>query len=720
LSVESHPAYVEESERLEQSLAQITRQYRRSLSTSEIKIEDVDEDEESMHAIRAAQEALETMRDDRVDRLKVAVREPYFGRIDFQEQGYEDPDALYIGKFGLEEKDNTRPLVIDWRAPVASLFYASASGGDERSTYTAPDGLIEGILWLKRNLAVKGGKLQHIADAKVKGDLEEAAGGDTFLLYRLQESRDAKLRDIVSSIQSEQNAIIRAEQDRPLIIQGVAGSGKTTVALHRLAYLLYTYQETMDSDRMVIFAPNRMFLDYIAEVLPELGVGGIKQVTFQVWALDQIDERLALIAPRERLESLFAPGVDPGAGVDAPGRFKGTLFFQEVLDRALLDFETDFVPDADLVLWKGASIKYREVCDWFHEQYRGYPLNTRMERIISRVRTWAKAEVDPYRGTLEEPERKKAMATALRQYVALWPNHTPLSLYKEILGLGAPKGRRVIELGFREIPASVLREARELFKRKLIALEDLAPLVYLQERLHGLREDRELDHVVIDEAQDFSPFQIALLRRLTKNDSFTILGDLSQGIHTYAGIRDWSEFIDLFPSERVEYHVLQQSYRSTLEIITFANEVLTRSGATQALAKPVFRAGEQVRVAQVGRDGLSEAIATEVRRMQERHSSVAVIGRTEAEVEALYTGLRDVGLKVERVTADQSRYLGGLSVIPSYLVKGLEFDGVIVASADAHNYRMNTRDARLLYVSLTRALHELAVFYCGERSPLLG
>jgi len=500
----------------------------------------------------------------------------------------------------------------------------------------------------------------------------------------------------------------------------VAGSGKTTVALHRLAYLLYTYQDTMDSNRMVIFAPNRMFLDYIAEVLPELGVGGIKQVTFQDWALDQIEEHLTLIPPSERLESLFAPGVDPGSGADAPGRYKGALFFQDVLDRALMEFETDFVPDADLVLWKGAQIRYREIYEWFHEQYRAYPLNTRKERILSRLRIWAKAEVDPYRGSSEEPQRKKAMSKAVQQYVNMWPKHTPLSLYKEILGLGAPKGRRVVELGFPEIPASVLREARELFNRKLIAAEDLAPLVYLQERLHGLREDRELDHVVIDEAQDFSPFQISLLRRLTKNDSFTILGDLSQGIHTYAGIKDWAEFMDLFPPERVEYHVLQQSYRSTYEIMTFANEVLIRSGATQALAKPVFRAGEQVRVNQVKRDDLSAAIADEIRRMQEHHTSIAVIGRTEAEVEALYTGLKDAGLKVERVTADQSRYLGGLSVIPSYLVKGLEFDGVILASADAHNYRMNTRDARLLYVSLTRALHELAVFYCGERSPLLG
>jgi DNA helicase-2/ATP-dependent DNA helicase PcrA len=719
VSAENHPAFKEERVQLGRSLETIDEQLGRLLGTREIKIEETDQEEESMHAIRAAQEALETMREEAVDRLKVAAREPYFGRIDFEEKAGEGREVLYIGKSGVAEAETNRPLVIDWRAPVASLFYTSGSGTDETATYEAPGGLVEGMLWLKRNLAIKGRRLQHIADAQVKGAPDGASGGDTFLLYRLQESRDNKLRDIVSTIQGEQNAIIRAERDRPLMIQGVAGSGKTTVALHRLAYLLYTYRESLSADRMVIFAPNRMFLDYIADVLPELGVGGIKQTTFADWALDQIDDRLVVIPPAERLETLFRPGSDPGEGGAAPGRFKGSLFFQEILARALDRYEAGFVPEMDLVLWPGARIPYADAATWFHEQYRRYPLNTRKERIISRVRTWAKAQVDPYRGTLKEPEKRKAMTTAVRQYVAQWPKHSPLSLYKEILGVGSARGKRVVDFGGLDIPLSVTAEANELFKRKVVAPEDLAPLVYLQQRLEGLHEDRQLDHVVIDEAQDFSPFQVDLLRHLTEYDSFTILGDLSQGIHTYTGIADWSELMAVFPSGSAQYHELRRSYRSTHEIITFANQVLMRIDTKASLAEPVFREGEKVRLRQEPQAKLTQAIAAEVRRMQERHASVAVVCRTEAEVEAIHRALRSAGLEAERITADQSRYVGGLSVIPSYLTKGLEFDGVVVADARAENYPLTRRDAKLLYVVCTRALHELTLFYVGELTPLL-
>lgn len=717
MSVENHPAYPEERARLDETLRQVKSQWRRLAGVSEIVVDE--EDEDALHAVRAAQEALETMREDAVERLKTARREPYFGRLDFEEGRGEGPEVLYIGKSGIKEEGSDRPLVIDWRAPVSSLFYTTAGGGDETVAYRAPGGLVEGMLWLKRNLAVKHGVLQHIADAKVKGAPDEAGGGDTFLLYRLQESRDDKLRDIVSSIQQEQNAIIRAEADRPLIIQGVAGSGKTTVALHRMAYLLYTYRDTMDAERMIIFAPNRMFLDYIADVLPELGVGGIKQVTFQDWALDNIDEALQMADPGERLAQYFAPGIDPGEDPASPGRFKGSLYFQEVLDRALAHYEDTFVPEADLELWPGKRISYPQIYIWFHEQYHLYPLNTRKKRILSRLRTWAKSQVEPYMGTLAEKERRKAMATAVRHYTALWPNHSALTLYKEILGLGAPRGKRVAELGSPDIPDAVVRESRALFKQDVVAPEDLAPLLYLEERLHGRKETRELDHVVIDEAQDVTPFQLALLRRLTRSDSLTILGDLSQGIHTYTGIASWDEFMAVFPPGAVSYHVLEQSYRSTHEIMTFANQVLIRAGSHGPLAKPVFRAGEPVRLRQVDAAGHHEAIAAEVRRLQQQHASVAVVARTDHEAAAVHATLRAFGLDAERITADQRKYKGGLSVIPSYLTKGLEFDAVIVADASAENYGISKRDARLLYVVCTRALHDLTLLYTGAISPLL-
>lgn len=715
MSAENHPAYQEEREHLDRTLARIDAELLRRLRLSEIVVEDTDQFEESMHAIRAAQEALESLRDEAVARLSVAALEPYFGRIDFVEEGAAEPQVLYIGKSGFAEPGSDQPLVIDWRAPVASLFYGAAAGG--KAAYTAPGGVVTGRLLRKRSLAVKWRRLQHIADAD-PGVADDGPAIDPFLLYRLQESRDHKLRDIVSTIQAEQNAIIRAEPDRPVLIQGVAGSGKTTVALHRLAYLLYTHRDTMAPERMIIFAPSRMFLDYIADVLPELGVGGIRQVTFQDWALGQLTDRVAPADAEAVLEERFRPGRLPGTGQeDPPGRFKGSLRFKAMLDRALERYEAQAVPEADLVLWPGAEVPYREIRDWYLRHYRRYPLNTRKDRIFARLRTWARAQLEPYRDEPEERDRRKAMVTALRRYLALWPTHSPLTLYREILGLGAPRGKRPLDLGA-AVPPDVTEASRYLLDGT-VATEDLAPLVYLQERLEGLADERRLDHVVIDEAQDFSPFQVDLLRRLTERDSFTILGDLSQAIHAETGVADWSEIAAVFPPGAVQHFRLERSYRSTAGIVTFANRVLARVGLTEGLARPVYREGPPVRLAGVARKEWVSAVAEEVRRLQSAHASVAVVCRTGAEARALADWLRAEGLAPELITPSRHRYLGGLSVIASYLTKGLEFDAVLVADAGAHNYALNRRDARLLYVVCTRALHELSVLYTGEVTPLL-
>ena len=309
------------------------------------------------------------------------------------------------------------------------------------------------------------------------------------------------------------------------------------------------------------------------------------------------------------------------------------------------------------------------------------------------------------------------MVTALRRYLALWPTHSPLTLYREILGLGAPRGKRPLDLGA-AVPPAVTEASRYLLDG-IVAPEDLAPLVYLQQRLEGLSDERRLDHVVIDEAQDFSPFQVDLLRRLTERDSFTILGDLSQAIHAETGVADWAEIAAVFPPGAVQYYQLERCYRSTANIITFANGVLARAGLTEGLASPVYREGPPVRVTGVSRKDWVCAVAAEVRRLQTSHAAVAVVCRTGTEARALSDWLRAEGLAPELITPSRHRYLGGLSVIASYLTKGLEFDAVVVADAGAHNYGPNRWDARLLYVVCTRALHELSVLYTGEVSPLL-
>ena len=541
MGLETHPAYHEEAERLAQTLTEVRGQLAELRAVPPLNIPELIDD--SMEALLVAEMALERIRLDKLRRLDLAEREPYFGRLDWQETGPGPVELLYIGKVGVARQHDNQPAVIDWRAPIASLFYTTALGGGDEAAYSSPDGTITGSIWLKRNIGIKYGVLQRIVDSKVKGAPIDSGEPilDEFLRYRLQESRDSRLRDIVSTIQAEQNAIIRAPLDRPLIIQGVAGSGKTTVALHRLAYLLYTFRDVILASRIIIFAPSRMFLDYIADVLPELGVDGVVQTTFADWALAELDEPITLADAGERYEHLFATGHDPGEGADAPGRFKGSLLFQQVLDFALAEFEAHFVPEADVVLWPGARLSGSTVARWFHESYKAYPIMARKERCIARVKKWAEDQLTPFMNTMNERERRKTMRDAVQKYVKLWPSHTALELYREMLGDKPTKKKAPARIGRADIPPRVVAESLALFKKEVVAPEDLAPLVYVKGKLRGYKEDRQLDHVVIDEAQDFSPFQIDLLRNLTRENSFTILGDLSQGIHAYAGIHRWDD-----------------------------------------------------------------------------------------------------------------------------------------------------------------------------------
>ncbi len=291
------------------------------------------------------EQALDDQRQRKLQSLKIAYQEPYFGRLDFQEDGANAPTPLYIGKTGIQDEKTNQLLVIDWRAPVASMFY-SFTGQSDRATYRSPDGSVEGIVHLKRNLSIRKQSLQRVVDSYIRGG-DNLGLADEFLLYKLQENKDNRLRDIVSTIQTEQDQIIRAERHKALFIQGVPGSGKTTVALHRLAFLLYQYQDNIRPEKIIIFAPNRMFLDYISDVLPELGVGGVQQTTFAEWALDILSENdITLRDQSEQISRWFDTRRDLSAPEEEATRFKGSMTFFKWMETALDQYEATFVPNA--------------------------------------------------------------------------------------------------------------------------------------------------------------------------------------------------------------------------------------------------------------------------------------------------------------------------------------------------------------------------------------
>ncbi|WP_164491635.1 HelD family protein [Staphylospora marina] len=609
--------------------------------------------------------------------LRRTSSQPYFGRLDFREDGSDHVSPLYIGKFGIQGDRPDELLVIDWRAPVASLFYSFGGQGD-RAEYLSPDGPVEGTVYLKRNLVIRQRELERVVDTWVRGG-DNLGAADEFLLYRLGESKDHRLRDIVSTIQSEQDRIIRAERDKALVIQGVPGSGKTTVALHRLAYLLYRYTGQMRPDRMVIFAPNRMFLEYISDVLPELGAGDVRQTTFEEWALERLEEK-------DRIP--WAPHLS------APWR--GTIGFLRELDAFLDRTEEMFVPDIPFVPWNGAKLSREDIHRLHDEEYRHEPLMKRKDRIHARVRRWMEglykeiSDTDP-RGIIRKEARKRFSAWARS-----WPSHTPLKLYRRFL---------------KETENVRLREAGP---------DDLAPLLRIRQRLYGVASEERFEHVVVDEAQDFSPARFEVLKAYSRMASFTILGDLLQNIRSGRGIADWNEVIDLFDEGKASYHELNRSYRSTMEIIRFAAGIIEpyRRGIRPPV--PVFRSGDPVRVVKVTPERRRETVREEIRRLTASGSKTVLVAvRSEEEALRLHQTLREYGIQAGLLDQTQEGYTGGISVSTVDRVKGMEFDAVVLADADAADWPDDESSARLLYVGVTRALHRLVLVTSGDLSPLV-
>lgn len=700
---EFQSAYQEEQHKLSLAMEEIDRRLERLRNTPVYTGHDFTE------------QVLESAREEKRQALAKSAQEPYFGRMDFDERGSGQRKQLYIGKVGVErEETSAYPLVIDWRAPIASLFY-SFTGGEETASYEAPEGTIEGLVYLKRNVVIRKRMLERVADTYNR-ESDEPAVSDEFLVYRLGENKDNRLRDIVSTIQAEQDQIIRAAKNTALVIQGVAGSGKTTVALHRLAFLLYQYKDQVSADKMVIFAPNHMFLDYISDVLPELGVGNIQQSTFADWALQLLGLDLPLADPAETLSYWFEGDHLRTESMDeAPGRFKGSIHFMKLLQTFVERLEPISVPDGDFSPWDGAVLPRTKIMNWFNEEYKPYPLAKRKERVLARVHRWIEMELKKSPSAAALKERKKKAGTREKAYAKKWPQFDALTLYKQLFqtskGLPAETAAEMKA----SLPAAIFKTTQSDLRKQLIREEDLTALVYLHVLIHEVEASQRFDHVVIDEAQDFSPFHIALLDLFVKGHSFTILGDLSQGIHEYRGVHAWEEMSSLFAPEHTAHFALTRSYRSTLEIIEFANTILEQGVRGGITAVPVFRSGDPVRTVPYDTAGREQHLLTGLRELSAKnYRTVSVLTRTLKEAVKLHEVFINAGLDVHLIDGGKKQYEGGLSVLPVYLSKGLEFDAVIVADADHKHYGELAWDAKLLYVGCTRALHELWLMYADE------
>jgi len=673
---------------------------------------------------------------------------PYFGRIDFRKRDADEVDSVYIGKRGIVRSDNFDSVVVDWRAPIASLYY---SGESRDAFYRTGNGLVRGEVKLKRNFAIDQGRITGIYDGALKETIRREMGDpnefleegyiDEFLAASLNQTNDSRLKDIVATIQAEQNDIIRAEKDRPVIVQGVAGSGKTTIALHRLSYLIYNYQDSLASKRFMVFAPNQLFLNYISDVLPELGVEDVQQATFLDWAAKLVKGLLPkgwrIQDPNKSLLLFFEPAEGQEETREIARwrlQFKGSLACKEMLEAYIRYLETVQIPYKNLTFaYKPTGEVFRiagsEIRQLFSGQFGSQPYHVRVQAMRKHLKQEMNKQmfahlrerrVDLDKQGLARIER--LLEQILDGYFAAWPAPDVFPVYRMLLGDLNWLRTLVPDTVPAEHLEAISRSSREIFDQERIEPEDVAPLLYLQHLLVGL-PDPVFDHAVVDEAQDLSALEIAVIALMTKKQSVTIVGDIAQGIHAYRGLTGWDQLLEgIFTERQADYYTLEQSYRSTVEIMQEANRVLAQIHLPGlVLAKPVLRHGEAPEyLACQSRSAMMEAVIQRIRALQQEGMvTIAVVTKSLADAKKAQKLIGAEIPEIELLSSKNKSFPGGITVMPAFLTKGLQFDAVILLDVDEAHYGCNEEDAKLLYVAMTRPVHRLTIAYVGEQPSSL-
>ena len=672
--------------------------------------------------------------------LYAARKKPYFARVDFLRDGTGKDERLYFGKTSLYQRENQEQLIVDWRAPIANLYYEGRLG---HFTYEAEGESLSGDIVLKRQLTIEDGALKEVRDIDITAN-------DALLQESLAKSSSSRLTDIVTTIQEEQNRIIRADLHRPIIVQGAAGSGKTTIALHRVSYFLYTYRELFDARDLLILAPSRLFLHYISDALPELGVEKAKQFTFTEYVEYAIGRRLSIIPDRKLPELL-----EKVSGAEEKARLsglKGSPLFKTILDGYLADFFTGFRPADDFRCDKFRLYSARRFSRLVEEEFWYLPFYSRLDKMKEILRSQIKTNKnemlhrieDFYDRKIEKALYRKLQPGVRKDLVSKW-----LDKKKERTEDFKKEARRAVGDYFKPFkkeavldtyarlfddPAKLAgysggilaaEEAEALcrsFKEQRggYELEDLGPILYLYARLYGVPKERRAKNVVIDEAQDYSFMSLLSLKAACDTDMFTLVGDLAQGIHSYRGITSWDSIQkEIFP--RAAYTELKKSYRTTVEIMEQANRLLPRLAVPFTPAEPVVRHGSSPVFHQVSKEDWTEKLLSEAASLSEEGmSTIAVITKTMEEAKQACESLAKLNVPADLIGEDTGMAPGRLAVLPSYAAKGLEFDAVFALSLGEIYRPESDIDIKLLYVVMTRPLHSLTFFGRSKADFLLG
>lgn len=638
---------------------------------------------------------------------------PYFARIDFKEDKKPNKEKLYIGKVGVIDLDG-KVVITDWRAPVSTLYYDANLGKVE---YNAPEGKIKGELSLKRQIIIQNKNVEEIFDV-------DSVSDDELLKPYLGASADNRLKNIVASIQSEQNNIIRKSIEKNLIVQGVAGSGKTTVALHRIAYLMYNNANRYKANQFMVIGPNRFFINYISNVLPDLDASNAVQVTYEELASDFTCEKLIFEDSTKKLSDI----IDKKAPNDYL-KFKSSLKYKELLEKYLNNYEKTVISDTGVIINNIQVLSKDEVMETFNEVI-GECLEQRLDmtaRVLSNriknddtIYNRVKNRMLELEKNEENIDKKRKIAKQelnmlkdltntgfekqIKKYVSI-SNLKSINIYKDFVE-NVDKLYLENDVDINSLKENTLKS----LKSRIIENEDIAAIMFIRLYLFGNGEYKNIKCVVIDEAQDFGIFSYFVLKKLLSNATFSIFGDMAQGIYSYRAIGDWNEIKEnvIFDAEFLN---LKKSYRTSIEIMNEANKVSEAIGLGRA--NPVIRSSGPIIKTNIEKDKEALYIVNRVKEYQSQgFKSIAIVYKDQTNMMELNRLLKKEKIESEIIYKDQEKYNGGVCILTSYLSKGLEFDVVIIADADDSIYLSNNiLDMKLLYVAMTRALHKLELIY---------
>ncbi len=627
--------------------------------------------------------------------LEKMIKSPYFARIDFKFDDEDEFEKIYIGRSSLRKNSYQEMYVYDWRSPIASIFYRFMTG---EAFYDAPCGRVTGELNLKRQYEIKNGKLEYFFDSDVQIV-------DEFLRQLLSQNTTAKMKAIVETIQHEQDVVIRDMENDLLMVQGVAGSGKTSIALHRAAYLMYQgFQTKLSANNIMIISPNSIFEQYISNVLPELGEDNVISSVFEDILSALLNGR-KIQSRNDFLENLIVNSKYKEISRNSI-EFKTSSFFREILDQFLIDIPRQWIEFED-VYYEGKCVVSRQILKDKILGRTETPLGIKLEQledyILEQIFGTGKG-----RGHKEE---KNLIKQEIQKFIKI----DIVELYKILFSNEAYFYSLLQNSNLSQGIKSIWEYTRENLEADRLYYDDAIAIAYLYLKIYGTNKYKNIKQVVIDEAQDYYPLQYEIFNLLFSNAKFTILGDMKQTLAKKEDISFYEQIQKILNKKKSSLIMLDKSFRCTNEILNFSLKFIEKSSQI----KSFNRNGDSPKVYIADNSEIFiDEIVKEINLCQEKgFQSICLICKTEKNSIYLFNKIKHK-LDIQLIKNGSVSDLQGVFILPVYMSKGLEFDAVLICDADSQNYH-DEDDKNLLYVACTRALHKLSLFCENEVSPLI-